>query len=163
MSGDNGKLDARTETVEMQEAGPMPGAVAKALADHQESLGRALQVLSRMEREGTLDELADVLALVKLVKGALTDQMVISLARRIEGLAAVATDPVLTDLAGRLPAALRGAEAEAARSAEEPPGLMGLVRQLRDPQVRSGLTFFLSLAKHLAPAAAPAGKSDDAG
>src|SRR5690606_6933975 len=116
-----------------------------------------------MEREGTLEELADLLALVKLVKGALTDEMVIGAARRIEGLAAVATDPVLTALASRLPAALRAAEEEAAHAAQEPPGLIGLLRQLRDRQVRSGVTYFLGLAKLLAPETPSAGKADDAG
>lgn len=110
----------------------------------------ALSVVSRMEREGTLDELADLLSLVQMAKKALTDQMVVSMVRRVEGLAAAATDPALTGLVNRLPGALRAAEAEAARAA--PAGLVGLLRQLRDPQVQRGLTFVLALAKHLAPA-----------
>src|SRR5690606_41346024 len=95
-----------------------------------------------MEREGTLDELADLLSLVQMAKKALTDQMVVSMVRRVEGLAAAATDPALTGLVNRLPGALRAAEAEAARAA--PTGLVGLLRQLRDPQVQRGLTFVLA-------------------
>lgn len=167
MSGGNGKLDAQADAVEVQGtpgwAEDAPRAVVQALAENDASLAQVLRLLGRMEREGTLQELSDLLALVKLVKGALTDSMVIGMARRVEGLAAVATDPVLDDLIKRVPGALRAAEVEAARALEEPPGLMAMLKQLRDPQVRSGLTFVLSLAKHLAPGAPRMGEVDDAG
>lgn len=131
--------------------------MARALEENDEALARALRLLGRMEQEGTLQELADLLALVKLVKEALTDEMVISMARRLEGLAALATDPRLIELAGRLPKALQAAEQEAAQAAAGPPGLMCLVKKLRQPEVRRGLGFLLSLVKHLAPNAQPTG------
>lgn len=161
MSREQGKLDGPTGAVNNGQApAAVSRAVAQALAENEESVVRALHVLSRMEREGTLQELADLLAVAKLVKEALTDDMVISLARRIEGLAAVVTDPALTALAERLPGALRVARVDADRAAAEPPGLMVLLKQLREPEVRRGLTFFLSLARHLAPEPPSAGKVD---
>lgn len=149
MTQERSELNSRAAVVE-GETGPIPGAVADALAENGESLGRALRILSRMEQEGTLQELADVLALVKLIKEALTDDMVIGLAQRAQHLAAAATDPAVAALAGRLPAALRAAEAAAATAAP-PPTLSGLLRQMRDPEVRRGLAYVLNLARHLPP------------
>ncbi|MBO8141236.1 MAG: DUF1641 domain-containing protein [Firmicutes bacterium] len=126
----------------------LPDEVGQALAENQESLGRALRLLGRMEREGTLEELADLLAIVKMVKGALSDDMGTGAARRLESLGSLAADPILNELASRLPAALRAAEREAANVA---PGWGGLLKHLRDPAVRRGLAFFLALARHLAP------------
>lgn len=97
-----------------------------------------------------MEELADLLTLVKLMKDALTDDMVVGLVRRAEGLAGAATDPALTELLQKAPGAVRAAQAAAARTAE-PPGVMGLLKEMRDPQVRRGLAFLLSLVKHLAP------------
>lgn len=138
----------------------VPEVVAQALAENAESIGRALQVLASMERAGSLQELAEILALIRLLKSALTDDMVIGMAQRVEGLAAVATDPVLTDLVTRLPSALRAAEADAARAATARPSVISLVRQLRDPKVYRGLAFLLSLVKHLAPEAPEARASN---
>ena len=143
---------------------PLPAAVAQALQENGEAVGRALALLGRMEREGTLQELVDVLALLKLLKDALTDEMVIGIAGRVERLAAMTTDPSLVDLAGRLAAAVRQADEEARAEAQaqaqahaggppSPPSLMALARQLRDPQVRRGLAYMLRLVKHLAPGA----------
>ncbi len=129
----------------------VPEVVTQALTENAASIGRALQVLASMERSGSLQELSEILSLLRLLKSALTDDMVIGMARRVEGLAAVATDPALTDLVTRLPSALRAAEADAARAATARPSVISLVRQLRDPKVYRGLAFLLSLVKHLAP------------
>lgn len=150
MSRDQSNVETAAAAVNGQAPAALSGAVAQALAEHDQSVAEALRLLSRMEREGTLKELADLLALVKLLKEAMTDDMVVGLVRRIDGLAAVATDPSVTALASRLPKAVRAAEADAAEAAAQPPGVMALIKQLGDPQVRRGLVFFLSLAKHLA-------------
>ena len=155
-------VDATSGMRGLPATGELPGAAVRALAENEESVVRAIRLLSRMEQEGTLQELADVLALVKLVREALTDEMVIGAVRRIEALAAVAADPALFALAGRLPAALRAAEADAARATDSPPGFLALVRQMGDPQVRRGLAFFLSLAKHIVPQSASSGSNDAA-
>lgn len=147
---ERGELNGRTGTVEQGAAPALPAAVAEALGENGESLARALKLLSRMEREGTLEELASVLALLKLLKDALTDDMVIGLAQRVQHVAAVAADPGVAALADRLAPALRAAEAGAA-AASEPPSLMDLWRKMRDPQVRRGLAYTLELVKHLAP------------
>ncbi len=131
----------------------VPEVVTQALTENAASIGRALQVLASMERSGSLQELSEILSLLRLLKSALTDDMVIGMARRVEGLAAVATDPALTDLVTRLPSALRAAQASATQAATACPSLMSLMRQLRDPEVYRGLTFLLSLVKHLAPEA----------
>jgi len=162
VSLEQGKFDgpAGAAVNDGQAPAALSGAVAQALAQNEESIARALQALVRMEQEGTLQELADLLAVVKLVRQALSDDMVVSLARRIEGLAAIVTDPALTAMAARLPGALRAAEAAADRAAAEPPGLLALLKEMRDPGVRRGLVCFLTLAKHLAPEPSPAGKVD---
>ena len=101
----------------------VPEVVTQALTENAASIGRALQVLASMERSGSLQELSEILSLLRLLKSALTDDMVIGMARRVEGLAAVATDPALTDLVTRLPSALRAAQAsatQAATAASEP-------------------------------------------
>lgn len=138
----------------------MPEVVTQALTENAASIGRALQVLASMERSGSLQELSEILSLLRLLKSALTDDMVIGMARRVEGLAAVATDPALTDLVTRLPSALRAAQASATQAATARPSLMSLMRQLRDPEVYRGLTFLLSLVKHLAPEAPEARASN---
>jgi len=150
MSMTNGNRDGAAPVVNGRAAAATAGPVAETLAEHAESVARAVRILSRMEREGTLEELADLLTLVKLMKDALTDDMVVGLVRRAEGLAGAATDPALTELLQKAPGAVRAAQAAAARTAE-PPGVMGLLKEMRDPQVRRGLAFLLSLVKHLAP------------
>ncbi|OUM98541.1 MAG: hypothetical protein BAA04_11580 [Firmicutes bacterium ZCTH02-B6] len=152
----HGQLTGETGATGHDTCAPSSPAVAHVLNqflnEQGESVARALTTLSRMEQEGTLEELAGALTLLKLLKDALTDDMVIGLARRVERLAAVAADPAVSSLLERLPGALRAAESGTV-SQEGAPGLTALWRQLGDPQVRRGLAYLLAVVKRLAPEA----------
>lgn len=150
MTATNGNHEGATRVVNGRARVATTEPIAETLAEHAESVARAIRILSRMEREGTLEELADLLTLAQLMKNALTDDIVVGLVRRAENLAAVITDPTLTELLQRVPAAVRAARAETEKAAE-PPSLMGLLKEMRDPQVRRGLAFMLNLAKRMAP------------
>lgn len=112
-----------------------------------DELEAALETLVDLQRSGTLDDLADAASLLSLAMAAADDEMIASFARLGTELGAVA------DAAGD-PDAARGIEtmlvavAEASDPSEPPAptGAIGLVRSLRDPDVKRGLGFLIAIA-----------------
>lgn len=111
------------------------------------SVRRALDLLADMEREGSLEVAAEALAGLKLMRDALTDDMVIGLVRRVNTLLEVGTDPVVARYMVHLPEALREAHAEEQMS--NPPGIRGLFRLMKDPDVQKTVSMCLRVAKKL--------------
>lgn len=112
-----------------------------------DELEAALETLVDLQRSGTLDDLADAASVLSLAMAAADDEMIASFARLGTELGAVA------DAAGD-PDAARGIETMLVAVAEvsdpsEPPastGAIGLLRSLRDPEVKRGLGFLLAIA-----------------
>jgi uncharacterized protein YjgD (DUF1641 family) len=109
-------------------------------------LAAGLETLARLEREGTLDALAEAADAVALLTAALDDEMVQSLAgtgARLGELGDAAADERTAAGLARLLAAVGEAEG----TEPEAVGTVGLLRATRDPEVRSGLGYLLALAR----------------
>lgn len=115
-----------------------------------DDLGAALDTLVRLERSGTLDDLAELAEVVSLATAAADDEMVATLAGTGESLGELA------DVASK-PETVRGLEAMLdavgeASDAEDPPdpvGAWGLLAATRDPDVKRGLGFLVAVARSL--------------
>ncbi|MFP4632553.1 MAG: DUF1641 domain-containing protein [Halobacteriales archaeon] len=116
------------------------------IARHDDALADALDTVARLQRQGTLDELAAVGDAVAMMGDALDDDMVTSVASTAGSLGEVAdeaADPGVRDgLAGTI-------RAMGTAFDEEPRevGVFGMLRALRDPDVKRSLGFALTLAR----------------
>lgn len=110
-----------------------PATLAAAVGANAADLERALRTLSRLERDGTLDELAAAGETLRQVEAAVDDETV-----------DLASDPAVVDDIRRLLRAVREAE-----DAEADLGSVGLLRALRDDEVRRGLSFLVALSRSL--------------
>jgi uncharacterized protein YjgD (DUF1641 family) len=109
-------------------------------------LAGGLETLARLQREGTLDTLAEAADAIALATAALDDEMVASLAgtgARLGELADAAADERTAAGLEDLLTAVREAEA----SEPERVGAIGLLRSTRDPEIQAGLGFLLALAR----------------
>lgn len=109
-----------------------PATLAAAVGANAGDLERALRKLSRLERNGTLDELADAGETLRRVEDALDDDAV-----------ELASDPEVVADVGRLLRAV-----ERAGDADDV-GTLGALRALRDEEVQRGLAFLIGLARAL--------------
>ncbi|MFP4591720.1 MAG: DUF1641 domain-containing protein [Halobacteriales archaeon] len=128
-------------TPELVHLGDAVGAEAEALA-------AGMRTLGRLQREGTLDDLAELAGLASLAMAAMDDEMVAEVAAtgsRLGELADTATDAEVADGLEQLLAAV----GPAMSSEPEPVGLLGLARATRDPEVRAGLGRLLAIARAL--------------
>ncbi|KAB1189061.1 MULTISPECIES: DUF1641 domain-containing protein [Haloferax] len=120
--------------------------LAASVGENAEDLEGALKTLVRLEQTGTLDELAQVADAATLLTSAMDDEMVMKLAKTGSSLGEVvdtASDP---DTVRALQTLMRGM----GEAGSEPPkrtGTIGMVRQLRDPEVQRGMNFLLALAR----------------
>ena len=111
-----------------------------------EELAAGLETLARLQREGTLDDLASLADVAALATAALDDEMVASLSgrgARLGELGARAADPDAARATGDLLEALAEANAEPV----ERVGPVGLLRALRNPEVGAGLGYLLAVAR----------------
>ncbi|MFB6165250.1 MAG: DUF1641 domain-containing protein [Haloarculaceae archaeon] len=128
-------------TPELAQLGEAAGENAADLAD-------AIEGLARLQRSGTLDDLLALADVAALATAAFDDTMVESLTAtgtRLGELADVAADD---DVADGLESVLR-AVGEAEGQPAEAPGLLGLARSMRDPEVQRGMGFVLAIARAL--------------
>lgn len=142
LSGTATELTAAADglaTPEAAELGEVTGENADDLAD-------AIETLARLQRSGTLDDLAALADVAALASNAMDDGMVTDLAATGTSLGEVA-DTAADDDVARTIESLLEAVGEAGTEPTEPVGAVGLVRAMRDPEVRAGVGFFLSLAK----------------
>jgi uncharacterized protein YjgD (DUF1641 family) len=118
------------------------------VGENGDDLAEALETVVRLQRSGTLDELATLAEVVPLLSGAMDDEMVTNLARSGTALGEVADAAAEPETAEGLQHVL-SAVGEANAEPPEQVGLVGLVQALRDPEVRQGLGFVLALARSL--------------
>ena len=109
-------------------------------------LESALQKLIRLERDGTLDELAQAADAITLATSAMDDEMVTKLAKTGGSLGEVADTASDPDTVRAIQTMLR-AMGEAGSEPPKRTGTIGMVRQLRDPEVQRGMNFLLALAR----------------
>jgi len=120
-------------------------ALAETVGENGEDLRDALDTLLALQRSGTLDELAEVAEVGSLATAALDDEMVRSLAGTGSALGEVAQTASDDDTRDGIETLLEGV-GEAEREPPEQVGPVGLLRGLRDPDVRYGLGYLLALA-----------------
>jgi uncharacterized protein YjgD (DUF1641 family) len=130
-------------------------ALAETVGTNGEELAEAMETLLTLQRSGTLDELAEVAAVVSLLTAALDDEMVRSLAGTGSSLGEIADTAAEEDTRDGLQTVLAGVGA-AEGSDPEPVGPVGLVRQLRDPEVQHGLGYVFAIARAIGKAQADA-------
>jgi uncharacterized protein YjgD (DUF1641 family) len=129
-------------------ATPGTARLAASVGENAEDLEGALETLVRLERAGTLDELAELADAATLLTAALDDEMVMRLARTGSSLGEVADTAAEPETARGIQRLL-GAVGEAGGEPPEAVGAVGLVRALRDPEVKRGMGFLLALARGL--------------
>lgn len=138
--------DASTDGQETAAAAALEGVADERLAAALEENPEA--VAGFVERLDTVNELLDV---VDLGQDAMTDEMVVSLARmgaNVGELADTAADPDTRDGLARL---LEGV-GNAQRADPEPASTLALLKSLRDPEVKRGLTYLVALARGIGAA-----------
>ena len=120
-------------------------ALAEAVGENGDELRDALDTLVVLQRSGTLDELTELATVASLGSAALDDEMVRSLAGTGAALGEVAQAASDDDTRDGIETLLAGV-GEAEREPAERVGPVGLVRELRDPDVQHGLGFLLAVA-----------------
>ncbi|MFW6448701.1 MAG: DUF1641 domain-containing protein [Halobacteriota archaeon] len=119
-----------------------------AVGTEAEALAGGVRTLARLEREGTLDDLAELAGLASLAMAAMDDEMVTALAETGARLGEVADTAADEEVAAGLEAML-AAIGPAMSEEPEPVGMLGLARALRDPEVKAGLGRLLAIARAL--------------
>jgi uncharacterized protein YjgD (DUF1641 family) len=129
-------------------ATPETARLAASVGESAEDLEGALETLVRLERAGTLDELAELADAATLLTAALDDEMVMRLARTGSSLGEVADTAAEPETAQGIKRLLDAVGAAGGEPPEEV-GALGLVRALRDPEVKRGMGFLVALARGL--------------
>jgi uncharacterized protein YjgD (DUF1641 family) len=129
-------------------ATPETARLAASVGENAEDLEGALETLVRLERAGTLEELAELADAATLLTAALDDEMVVRLARTGSSLGEVADTAAEPDTVRGIQRLL-DAVGEAGGEPPEAVGAVGLVRALRDPEVKRGMGFLVALARGL--------------
>lgn len=132
---------------EAPEEGP-EDAVAAVLDEHDESLAESLETLATMQETGTLDDLANFAQMVSLMQAAMDDEMVMTLAQTGSRLGEVADTAADEDVARGLENTL-SAVGEATDGGAEPVGMWGLMKAMRDPEVKAGMGVAIALLRAL--------------
>jgi uncharacterized protein YjgD (DUF1641 family) len=122
--------------------------LAESVGANGDDLADALETLATLQRTGTLDDLVELAQVASLASSALDDEMVASLAgtgSSLGELAHVASEDDTARGMRRLLASVGDVE-----DAEvEGMGVVGLARSTRDPEVRHGLGYVVTLARAL--------------
>lgn len=127
-------------------ATPAVADLGESVGENADDLAGALETLARLEREGTLDTLAGLADVVALAEGALDDDMVTDMAATGATLGGVAATAGDEEVAAGLENVLR-AVGEAETAGHERVGTFGLLRAMRDPEVKAGMGYLVALAR----------------
>jgi uncharacterized protein YjgD (DUF1641 family) len=144
LAADGSNLGAAADgaaTPELAQLGESVGENADALAD-------GVETIVELQESGTLDDLAAFADTVALLSAAMDDEMVTSLTgmgSRLGELADTASDD---EVAQGLESMLH-AVGDATSEEPEPVGAVGLVKALRDPDVRAGMGVAIALLRAL--------------
>ena len=122
--------------------------LGEAVGENAEDVADGLETVARLQRTGTLDDLAQLAELASLGTSAMDDEMVESITATGGRLAEVADTAADDDVAGGLENLL-AAVGEADTDEPNRVGAVGLVKAIRDPEVQAGLGVLVSVAKAL--------------
>ncbi|PGF14048.1 hypothetical protein CP556_23575 [Natrinema sp. CBA1119] len=128
-------------------ATPEAARLGEATGENADELADAIETLARLQRSGTLDDLLAMADLLALASNAMDDDMVTDLAATGTRLGEVADTATDDDVARTLEDVLE-AVGEAGDEPTKPLGVRGLVRALRDLDVRRGLGFVIAIARN---------------
>jgi len=120
-------------------------ALAGAVGENGDDLAEALETLVELQRSGALEDLADLAGIASLGTDALDDEMVRSLAATGGSLGELADTAGAPETRDGIETLLDGVGA-AERAEPQAVGAVGLVRALRDPEVKYGLGYILAMA-----------------
>ncbi|MEF8775877.1 MAG: DUF1641 domain-containing protein [Haloarculaceae archaeon] len=123
-------------------------AIAAVLDEHDESLAESLETLATMQETGTLDDLAAFADTVSLMQAAMDDEMVMTLAETGTRLGEVADTAADEEVAQGLEHTL-SAVGEATDGEAQPVGMWGLMKAMRDPEVKAGMGVAIALLRAL--------------
>jgi uncharacterized protein YjgD (DUF1641 family) len=121
--------------------------LAETVGAEGEDLAAGLATLARLQREGTLDDLAELGDAASLATAALDDEMVTTLARTGGSLGELADTAADPETVQGMQTLLRAVGDASDPDAAEPVGALGLVGALRDPEVKRGMGFLLAVAR----------------
>ncbi|TYL37995.1 hypothetical protein CV102_14870 [Natronococcus pandeyae] len=142
LSGTATNLGAAADGLATEEVAQL----GEATGENADELAEALETLARLQRSGTLDDLAALADIAALASNAMDDEMVTDLAATGTSLGELADTAADDDVARTLESLLE-AVGEAGSEPAEPVRVIDLVKSLRDPDVKAGLGFFVALAK----------------
>lgn len=120
--------------------------LAESVGENADDLDATLETVLELQRTGTLDALADLGDAAALATAAADDEMVTTLSAAGSSLGEVADTAADPDTIRGLQTLL-GALGDAAADEPQSVGLVGLVGAMRDPEVKRGLGYLLSVAQ----------------
>jgi uncharacterized protein YjgD (DUF1641 family) len=129
-------------------ATPEAATLGEAAGENAGEIADAVETLGRLQRTGTLDDVVELLDTLALVSAAMDDEMVRNLAAtgsRLGEVADTAADDDVARSLERLLEALGEADAQPAES----PGVIGLLRATREPEVKAGMGYLIAIARAL--------------
>jgi uncharacterized protein YjgD (DUF1641 family) len=129
-------------------ATPELAELGESLGENADSLAEGVETVVELQESGTLDDIAEFADILALLSAAMDDEMVTSLTgtgSRLGELADTASDD---EVAAGLESMLH-AVGDATSEDPDPVGLMGLVKALRDPEVRAGMGVAIALLRAL--------------
>ena len=129
-------------------ATPEAAQLGEAAGENAGDLAQAIETLARLQRSGTLDDVLALADTLSLLTAAMDDEMVQNLTATGSRLGELADTAADEDVAGSLESVLE-AVGEAGDQPAEPPGVVGMVKAMRDPDVQSGMGFMLAVARAL--------------
>jgi uncharacterized protein YjgD (DUF1641 family) len=122
--------------------------LADTVGENADELNEALESLLALQRSGTLSDLVAVADVVSLGADAMDDEMVSSLAATGSSLGEVADEASDPDTVRGMQTLLRAmGHAGDPDGDYVPVGAVGLLRALRDPEVKRGTAFLVGLAR----------------
>ncbi|WP_335998795.1 DUF1641 domain-containing protein [Halorientalis halophila] len=126
-------------------ATPEAAKLGEAAGENAGDLAEAIETLARLQRSGTLDDVLALADTLSLLTAAMDDEMVTNLTATGSRLGELADTAADDDVAGSLESVLE-ALGEAGDQPPEPPGVLGMLRAMRDPDVQAGMGFLLAVA-----------------
>ena len=122
--------------------------LAETVGENGDDLTDALETVLELQRDGTLDDLAELGNVAGLANAALTDEMVVSLAGTGSSLGELA-DTASDDHTREGLKSLLDSVGAAEQADTSSVGAIGLARGLRDPEIKQGLGYLFAVAKAL--------------
>jgi uncharacterized protein YjgD (DUF1641 family) len=135
-------------------ATPEIATLGESVGENADSLAAGVETLVELEESGTLEDLAEFADILALLSAAMDDEMVTSLTGTGSRLGEIADTASDDEVAAGLESMLH-AVGDATSEDPDPVGLMGLVKALRDPEVRAGMGVAIALLRALGRGTTP--------